>query len=74
MGAGTMSYCPCTRPDADRVEPFAIGYTGGTTWVAYVPRYDVVVVADVTGGVHNDHWGPVESLVQFVAEHAGTGA
>jgi CubicO group peptidase (beta-lactamase class C family)/peptidoglycan/LPS O-acetylase OafA/YrhL len=74
MGAGTMSYCPCTRPDPDRVEPFAIGYTGGTTWAAYVPHADVVIVADITGGVHDDHWGPVESLVHYVAEHAGTSA
>jgi hypothetical protein len=74
MGAGTMSYCPCDRAEPDGVEPFAIGYTGGTTWVAYVPRHDVALVVDVTGGVHEDHWGPVESLMQVLAGHGGVPA
>jgi CubicO group peptidase (beta-lactamase class C family)/peptidoglycan/LPS O-acetylase OafA/YrhL len=72
VGAGTMAYCPCVRRADDGVDVFALGYTGGTTWLAYVPEHDVALVVDVTGGVHDDHWGPVADLLQRVAQRSAT--
>jgi CubicO group peptidase (beta-lactamase class C family) len=68
LGAGTMQFCPCFVED-DEVHAFALGYAGGHTLVAHLPRYDVVVALDVTGDFYGDegHFEAVEPLLRSLA-------
>ncbi len=64
LGAGTMQFCPCSD-DGGALQAFALGYAGGHTLVAHLPRYDVVVALDVTGDFYGDggHFDAVEPLL-----------
>jgi len=68
LGAGTMQFCPCSD-DQGVLEAFALGYAGGHTLVAYLPRYDVVIALDVTGDFYGDegHFDAVEPLLRSLA-------
>jgi CubicO group peptidase (beta-lactamase class C family) len=68
LGAGTMQFCPCIDVDGE-LQAFALGYAGGHTLVAYLPRYDVVVALDVTGDFYGDvgHFEVVEPLLRSLA-------
>ena len=68
LGAGTMQFCPC-RDDGGVVQAFALGYAGGHTLVAHLPRYDVVVALDVSGDFYGDegHFEAVEPLLRSLA-------
>jgi CubicO group peptidase (beta-lactamase class C family)/surface polysaccharide O-acyltransferase-like enzyme len=68
LGAGTMQFCPCSD-DRGVLQAFALGYAGGHTLVAYLPRYDVVVALDVTGDFYGDdgHFEAVEPLLRALA-------
>ena len=68
LGAGTMQFCPCSV-SGDDVQVFALGYAGGHTLVAHLPRYDVVVALDVTGDFYGDdgHFEAVEPLLRSLA-------
>jgi CubicO group peptidase (beta-lactamase class C family)/peptidoglycan/LPS O-acetylase OafA/YrhL len=68
LGAGTMQFCPCLEVDGE-LQAFALGYSGGHTLVAYLPRYDVVVALDVTGDFYGDegHFDVVEPLLRSLA-------
>ena len=54
MGPGVNGFCPCEREFDGGVHWYALGYTGGSTLLAYVPDADVVVTIDVTGGLYGD--------------------
>jgi CubicO group peptidase (beta-lactamase class C family) len=68
LGAGTMQFCPCSESDGV-TEVFALGYAGGHTLVAHLPRYDVVVALDITGDFYGDegHFEAVEPLLRSLA-------
>jgi CubicO group peptidase (beta-lactamase class C family) len=68
LGAGTMQFCPCAAEDGV-VRAFALGYAGGHTLVAHLPRYDVVVALDISGDFYGDqgHFDAVEPLVRSLA-------
>jgi CubicO group peptidase (beta-lactamase class C family) len=68
LGAGTMQFCPC-YDDAGEVQAFALGYAGGHTLVAHLPRYDVVVALDVSGDFYGEdgHFDAVEPLLRSLA-------
>ncbi len=68
LGAGTMQFCPCSD-DHGVVQAFALGYAGGHTLVAHLPRYDVVVALDVSGDFYGDegHFEAVEPLLRSLA-------
>lgn len=68
LGAGTMQFCPCTEL-AGELQAFAVGYAGGHTLLAYLPRYDVVVALDVSGDFYGDegHFDAVEPLLRSLA-------
>jgi CubicO group peptidase (beta-lactamase class C family) len=68
LGAGTMQFCPCSERDGE-VEAFALGYAGGHTLLALLPRYDVVVALDVTGDFYGEqgHFDAVEPLLRSLA-------
>jgi CubicO group peptidase (beta-lactamase class C family)/peptidoglycan/LPS O-acetylase OafA/YrhL len=55
MGPGLNGFCPCQRDIEGGVQWFALGYTGGSTLLAYLPDADVVVAIDVTEGLYGDH-------------------
>ncbi len=68
LGAGTMQFCPCSD-DRGVLQVFALGYAGGHTLVAHLPRYDVVVALDVSGDFYGDegHFESVEPLLRSLA-------
>lgn len=68
LGAGTMQFCPCSD-DHGVLQAFALGYAGGHTLVAHLPRYDVVVALDVTGEFYGEegHFDAVEPLLRSLA-------
>ena len=68
LGAGTMQFCPCSD-DHGVVQAFALGYAGGHTLVAHLPRYDVVVALDVSGDFYGEegHFEAVEPLLRSLA-------
>jgi hypothetical protein len=68
LGAGTMQFCPCYE-EAGEIRAFALGYAGGHTLVAHLPRYDVVVALDVSGDFYGEdgHFEAVEPLLRSLA-------
>ena len=68
LGAGTMQFCPCADHDG-APEVFALGYAGGHTLLAYLPRYDLVVALDISGDFYGDegHFDAVEPLLRSLA-------
>ncbi|MET0919705.1 MAG: serine hydrolase domain-containing protein, partial [Acidimicrobiia bacterium] len=47
MGAGIAGYCPCSVNAAGVHSFFAIGFTGTSTFMAYVPSLDVAIAIQV---------------------------
>ncbi len=45
MGPGLNGFCPCERDFDGGVHWYGLGYTGGSTLLAYVPDADVVVTS-----------------------------
>ncbi len=68
LGAGTMQFCPCAER-LGTLEAFALGYAGGHTLVARLPRYDVVVALDVSGDFYGEEgrFEAVEPLLRSLA-------
>jgi CubicO group peptidase (beta-lactamase class C family) len=66
MGPGLNGFCPCERELDGGVNWYGLGYTGGSTLLAYVPDADVVVTIDVTGGLYGDtgHFDAVMELAR----------
>ena len=66
MGPGLNGFCPCERRFDGGVHWWGLGYTGGSTLLAYVPDADLVVTIDVTGGLYGDagHFDAVMELAR----------
>ena len=68
---GTFGYCPCfERADGTKTF-FGVGYTGGHTWVTYVPSLDLTVGVDVYDDLWSEgRFGAVNDLIVMIAETA----
>lgn len=64
MGPGLNGYCPCQRDVEGGVQWFALGYTGGSTLLVYIPEADVVVAIDVTEGLYSDR-GHIDAVMDL---------
>jgi CubicO group peptidase (beta-lactamase class C family) len=47
LGAGIAGYCPCTVTADGTHKFFSVGFTGSSTFLAYVPSLDVAVSIEV---------------------------
>jgi CubicO group peptidase (beta-lactamase class C family)/peptidoglycan/LPS O-acetylase OafA/YrhL len=71
MGAGSFGFCPCVEDESGARTYFGIGYTGGHTWLSYVPSLGVTVGIDVFDTLSSPgRYDSVNDLATLIARTA----
>jgi CubicO group peptidase (beta-lactamase class C family)/peptidoglycan/LPS O-acetylase OafA/YrhL len=64
FGGGALGYCPC-RVDAEGNRSFfAIGHTGGTSYVVWAPSLDLTIAVDLSQSLWAEH--RAEAVLELV--------
>lgn len=72
-GLGAFGFCPCTiEPDGSR-SFFAVGYTGGHTWVGYIESLGITIAIDLYDTIWSDgRYDAVSGLAAALASVAAS--